>query len=741
MFGRKHKTGPSHQVFIIVYLFFQKTLKMANLLTDQQTETTALLPVLFNPKSIAVIGASRDETSISFGMLKNLLLGNFKGRLYPVNPKADSILGLKVYGSVLDIEEEVELALIAVPREVVPEILEECGEKGIRAAIIITAGFKEIGEKGKELEEKIIGIAKSHGITFLGPNCLGIINAAPDVQMNATFARRKAERGNVSFLSQSGAVGVYGLEYAAENGIGFSKFVSLGNKAMLNENHMLKLLARDEATKVILAYLENLEEPRAFIDTASEITRGKKAKPILAIKSGRSESGKRAVASHTGALSQRDDVLNFLFRQGGVIRVSSIEELFSQALCLSEQPIPSGSRMVIVSNAGGPAIIAADEAERLGAEIPELSDELKEKLMEKLPETVSTHNPVDLVGDAGVGRYEHALQTIIQSGEADVLLVICTPQMMTNMEEIAETVARLADTAREKGITLATSFASFEEVVMEKMERILRAKKVPNYPFVENAVQACTTAIRFTRLSRRPKGEPSTFSVDKKTVEEELGKAKDSFLKGPESYRILESYGFETACHRFVKDKEEALVAGRQIGYPLAASVVSPDIIHKSETGGVALDIDDDEELAKAYDRILKQVADKKPDAEIEGVFLQEMITEGAELIFGVQYSEHMGHLLMFGLGGKYVEILKDVSFRLAPITREDAKEMIREVKAYEMITGFRDIPAADQEALENCLLRLSQLVTDFPEIREIDLNPVFARKDGAVVVDARILL
>ena len=714
---------------------------MANLIAEMQPQTTELLPTLFNPKSIAIIGASRDEKSVSFGMLKNLLLGNFKGRLYPVNPKADNILGLKAYKSVLEIEEEVQLALIAVPREAVPGVLEECGEKNIQAAVIITAGFKEIGEKGKKLEEQIIGIAQSHGITFLGPNCLGIINAAPDVQMNATFARRKAERGNVSFLSQSGAVGVYGLEFAAENGIGFSKFVSLGNKAMLNENHMLNLLAKDASTKAILAYLEDLIDPRAFIDAASRITRGKNAKPILAIKSGRSKSGKRAVASHTGALSQRDDVLDFLFRQGGVIRVGSIEELFSQALCLSIQPIPAGSRMAIVTNAGGPAIIAADEAERLGAEIPELSDELKKNLRQGLPETVSVRNPVDLVGDAGVQRYEHALETILHSGEADVILVICTPQMMTDMEEIAGRVASLADTARAKGITLVASFASFEEVMMEKTERILRAKNVPNYPFVENAVQACTTAIRFTQLRQRPIGQVTTFEVDKKAVEEELKNARGAFLKGPESYRILESYGISTARHRLATSQEEALKAGREIGYPLAASVVSPDIIHKSDTGGVILDIDDEAELAKTYDRIMAQVAQKVPGAHIEGVFVQEMVTEGAELIFGAQYNEHLGHLLMFGLGGKYVEVIKDVTFRLAPLTREDAEEMIKEVKAYEMLKGFRDIPAADLEALAEGLLRLSQLVTDFPEIQEIDLNPVFAQKDGIVVVDARMLL
>lgn len=714
---------------------------MASLLTDRQTSTTALLSTLFNPKSIAIIGASRDESSVSFGVLKNLLLGNFRGRLYPVNPKADSILGLKAYRSVLDIEEEVQLALIAVPREVVPPVLEECGKKNIKAAVIITAGFREIGEKGKELEEKIIGIAGSHGITFLGPNCLGIINSAPEVQMNATFARREAGRGNVSFLSQSGAVGVYGLEYAAENGIGFSKFVSLGNKAMLNENHILELLAHDDATKVALAYLENLTDPRAFIDAASRITRGEKAKPILAIKSGRSESGKRAVASHTGALSQRDDVLSFLFRQAGVIRVGSIEELFSQALCLSEQPIPAGSRMVVLTNAGGPAIMAADEAERLGAQIPELSDALKKKLKEGLPETVSVRNPVDLVGDAGASRYEHALKTIIQSGEADVLLVICTPQMMTDMEEIATLLTRFADAAREKGITLAASFATFEEAVMEKTGRILRAKKIPNYPFVENAVQACATAIRFTRLRRRPWSEPVIFEVDKKAVENELRNARGSFLKGPESYRILEAYGFETARHRFARSKEEALQAGRAIGFPLAASVVSPQVIHKSDSGGVILDIDEEQELARAYDRILSVVPEKVPGAHIEGVFIQELVTEGAELIFGAQHNEQMGHLLMFGLGGKYVEVLKDVSFRLAPITRQDAEEMIREVKVYKMLKGFRDLPAADMEALIEGLLRLSQLVTDFPEIKEIDLNPVFARKDGVKVVDARILL
>jgi len=552
------------------------------------------------------------------------------------------------------------------------------------------------------------------------------------------------ESGNISFISQSGAIGVYGLEFAAQNDISFAKFISLGNKAHINENDVLHALAKDEKTRVILAYLENLDNPRRFIDISDKITRGDNAQPVLVIKSGRSESGKRAVDSHTGALSQRDDVLDFLFDQCGVIRVDSMEKLFYHALCFSNQPIPAGAKMAILTNAGGPSIVATDEAENSGIEIPQLSSQCQDQLKSHLPDTVSVTNPIDLVGDADEERFRTTLEVIVQCNEIDMVLVICTPQMVTDLEKIATTVASFADEARKKGKTLVTSFAAFDRETMVKVQNILAKEDIPNYRFVGNGVNACASMVRFARLRSRPESKAPQYEVEKDVVRrilEQSQKKKENNIKAPESYRILDAYGFSVAQYDFVTNKQQAREAGRKIGYPLAASVVSSEITHKSGKGGVILNIRNDKELDRSYEQIMRNVGTNEPEANISGILLQEMMTEGAEMILGAQFNEQYGHLLMFGLGGIYVEILKDVAFRLVPINRYDAEEMIKGTKAYEILTGFRGKPPANIDRLSDSLLRLSQLVKDFPGIKEIDLNPVFATKKDAKVADVRIIL
>lgn len=694
---------------------------------------------LFNPSSIAVIGASRKLNSVGNAIFKNLA-DTFKGKVYPVNKSASKIENEKCYNTLNDIKDTIDLAVIVVPKEYVAETLDECGRKGIKAAVIITAGFKETGEEGLRHENEVKKIAEKHSIALIGPNCLGIINT--EVNLNATFAARSPRKGNISFISQSGAIGVYALEFAASNDIGFSKFISIGNKAVLNENDILEYLKNDESTKVILLYLENFSDPKEFMRISSEITRGSNAKPILLIKSARSSSGKRAAVSHTGALAGSDEMIDDLMEQCGTIRARSIEDLFNYALCFANQPVPNGPRTIILTNAGGPGIMAADDAERIGLKIPELTEELQNKLKTKLPPKVCFKNPIDLIGDADAKNYKDALEVLAESDETDSIIVLCTPQMMTNLEQVAHAISETSDKLRSKNKTLVTSFAAFDEHIA--INNILDSKNIPNFRFTENAVEAVSAAAKYNEWLKKPIDGLVNFKVSKSLVKADIEEALSngvSYLTEPQCYNIFKAYGIPVANYSYCKDLQEAVLDAKKINYPVALKIVSHDIIHKIDIGGVILDIENEGELELAYNTLIANVISHKPYAIIDGVIVQEVLTGGLETIIGVKYDSSFGHIIMFGLGGTYVEIFKDVKFRSTPVTIYDADDMIKGIKSFKILSGYRGKPAKDIEALKDLLLRVSQFVTDFPVISEIDLNPVFAFSKGAKVADARIIL
>ena len=702
------------------------------------------LKALFSPKGIAIVGASRKDESPGKGILKNLLEGEFLGKVFPVNPKAEEIMGIRCYSSVKEIDEQLDLAFIAIPRDLVLPAIEECAEKGIKAVVVISAGFKEVDEEGAELEDKLASVAREHGMALLGPNCLGVINTHEQTKLNGTFADQIPRKGNVSFISQSGAVGVYALEFASQYQINLAKFASLGNKAVSTENDMLEAYMGDEQTKVILAYLEDFEDPQHFMELAAKLRQQKDGKPLIVLKAGGSQSGKRAAESHTGALTESDEVLDYLFEQYGIIRVPNLESLFYAARVFSAEQAPQGKRLGIITNAGGPGIITADAAEKVGLEVPALSEELQQKLSGDLPDTVSLNNPIDLVGDATAERYEKTLKVLVDSDELDILLFLCTPQLMTDMEEIARAIGQFSAKAKEKGKMIAAVFADFDPE--SKVKNILTESRVPYYRFGNNAVAACAAAVQYQRMKSRPEEKAEIkFKVEKGNTEKLLGEAQkreNKFMTEPEVYQIFQDYGLQVATYRVVKDNEEARQAAKELGYPLVAKVISEQVVHKSDAGGVFTNLKNEKELFRAFDKIYDNIRNHKPKASIKGILLQRMVKDdGMELILGARYSEKYGHLLMFGLGGIFVEMLGDVTFRRVPVSRNDALAMIEGIRSKKVLEGVRGRPPLDKEGIADYLMRLSQLLQDFPQIKELDINPVFGQEKGAIIADARLFV
>lgn len=690
-----------------------------------------------------MVGASRKEESPGHGLMKNLLEGDYQGKVFPVNPKAEEVMGLRSYSSVKDIDEKVDLVIIVVPRKLVLQVLEESVAKKIKAAVIISAGFKETDEEGAELENKVADLAKKHDMALLGPNCLGVINTHEEVKMNGTFASKVPGKGHISFISQSGAVGVYALEFAKSFGLDFAKFASLGNKAVSTENDMLEAFREDDQTRVILAYLEDFSDPQRFLELAAGLRQQDVEKPLLVLKSGRSKSGQRAAESHTGALTESDEVLDHLFEQYGIIREDNLESLFYSSRIFASGQMPSGGRVCILTNAGGPGIITADAAEMVGLEVPALSDELQEKLSGDLPETASFTNPIDLVGDATADRYEKALKVLLGSDEADIFLFLCTPQEMTDMEAIAEMIGGYGEKAREKGKMMVAAFADFDP--QSEVSRILTDKGIPYFRFGNNAVAACAAAVKYSRFRSRPEEKLEiNYKIEKERAEKLLKEAQqreNKFLTEPETYQLLQDYGLKVAPYRVVNSREEAEQAGEDMGFPLVAKVVSEEVVHKTDAGGVFTGIRNQEELGNAFDKIHSQVKEEKPEAEIKGLLLQQMVKNKTELIIGARYNEKWGHLLLFGLGGIFVEMLRDVTFRRAPVTMHDAFAMIEGIRARKVLEGIRGRPALDKEGLADYLMRISQLVRDFPQIKSVEMNPVFGTEEGAVVADARLFV
>ncbi|MHC5073256.1 MAG: acetate--CoA ligase alpha subunit [Planctomycetota bacterium] len=693
------------------------------------------------PRSIAVVGATNRPGSVGLAVFRNLLRADFHGVLYPVNPKAEFVQSVKTYPSLTDIPDEVDLAVIIVPAKIVSDILVQAGKKNVKGAVIITAGFKEIGEKGVELENQLKDIAKKYNIRLIGPNCLGVINASNDVSMNASFATKMPKAGNIAFISQSGALCTAVLDYAQGRDVGFSKFISFGNKADVNEIDLLRYLKDDPDTDVILMYLEDITNGREFLETARQITWDAK-KPMLAIKSGRSVEGARAAASHTGSLAGSDSAYDAIFYQSGIMRVEGISDLFDYATAFAKQPVPNGKRIAIVTNAGGPGIMATDAAIRHKLEIAELSEQTKEKLKEVLPPTASIQNPVDVIGDATHQRYEAAIQHILKDENVDAAIIILSPQAMTDVLETASIVPHVT---KDIDKPVLCSFMGIVDV-SEGVDH-LEKYGIPNYAFPEAAVRAMAVMSFYGDLLKLDKRKVCTISADRKAADTLIKKAladKDScYLPEFHANQILDCYGFPLLKTNLLRDLSDIDKAANEIPFPAAMKISSPDIVHKFDAGGVRLKIKTAEAAKEAFQEIIQNAKNYNPSALIDGVIIEPMAQKGIEVILGAARDPKFGPVCMFGLGGTFVEAIKDVTFRIAPMWEISAEIMIRTIKAYTILQGVRGAPPSDIEGIKDCILRLSQMLTDHPQIAELDINPliVYPEGQGCIVADSRILL
>lgn len=695
-----------------------------------------MLEPFFRPSSVAVIGASRDPEKLGYAVLANLKEGGFPGALYPVNPKADEILGLRAYPSVLDIPGPVDLAVIVIPYPLVPAALEQCGQKGIPAAVIISAGFREAGREGLERELELVQIARRYGIRIIGPNCLGVIDT--HTPLNATFAAGMPPGGPIAFMSQSGALGTAVLDMALAGRIGFSRFVSLGNKADVNEVDLLEAWEDDPHSRVILAYTEGLPDGQRFMEVARRVTR---KKPVVAVKSGVTRSGARAVSSHTGSLAGSEAAYHAAFRQAGVIRAESMEHLFDLALAFAYQPLPRGDRIAIVTNAGGPGILATDALEHAGLQLARFQPETIRALMADLPSAASAANPVDVLGDALADRYEHALRLVLADPGVDGVIVIVTPQAMTQIEETAHVVGRVA---RESDKPILGCFMG--ESRISAGIAILQQYGIPNYPFPERAAAALAAMVAYRREREQPSYPLKRLDVNTAAVRKVLDDARAQervSIGNTEARAVLGAYGFPLPPSRLATTPEEAIAAAEEMGYPVVLKIASPDILHKTDVGGVRLNLHSPADVRDAFDLIIYRASRYVPGARIWGCLVQKMVPPGREVLIGMSRDPQFGPLVAFGLGGIYVEALKDVVFRVAPFGPEEAAAMIREIRSYPLLAGVRGEPPADHDALVDALCRVSQLVTDFPEIAELDINPlvVYEAGRGAVALDMRMVL
>lgn len=693
-----------------------------------------MLDGLFNPASIAVVGASRETRKVGFAVLNNLIRFGYQGRLYPVNPSAEDILGLATFPKVSSTGGDIDLAVIVVPARYVPDTLMDCAQSRVRSAVIISAGFKESGPEGVRLEERVRKIAEEHNIRILGPNCLGVINTYNN--MNATFAAGMLPKGRMAFFSQSGALGIAVLDWAIGRKIGFSKFISLGNKADLNETNFLEYFIQDPATDVILGYIEDVVDGKRFLKVAKEAT---KAKPVILIKAGGTESGARAASSHTGALAGSETAFDAAFKQTGIIRAQGIQDLFDISLAFSEGKLPAGDRLLILTNAGGPGILAADTADRLGLKLTQMSKDSIESIRKVLPSNASLYNPVDIIGDATSERYAAVLERALIDPNVDGVVVILTPQAMIDVENTAEIVIRASKTTNKP---IITSFMG-EMRVRESIER-LEANSIPNFSYPESAVQAFKRLSDYNAWRSLPREEVSIYRANRESVKVRISdclRSGAAHMSEDDAVSVLSEYGFAFPRRVLARTSREAASVAAKIGFPVVMKISSPDILHKTDVGGVRLNITSRKEAEDAFIEITSNVRRLMSDAFINGVMIYEMVKQGREVIIGVTYDRTFGHMIMFGLGGIYVEVMKDVSFRIAPVSRRETISMVNEVRAHVLLKGARGERSADTEAIIEGILRVSALITDFPAIQELDINPLVVMEKGAVALDARIIL
>ncbi|MCP5004315.1 MAG: CoA-binding protein [Planctomycetes bacterium] len=702
---------------------------------------TTDIEAIISPKSIAVVGATSRPNSVGLAVFGNILKGGFQGVLYPVNPKAKSVSSIKAYPRLMDIPDEIDLVIIIVPAEKVCAVIEEAGRKKVKGAIVITAGFKERGGQGVEMENLLKITTKEQNIRLVGPNCLGVINNNERIRMNASFATKMPKPGNISFISQSGALCTAVLDYAEGRNVGFSKFISFGNKADVSEIDLLQYLKDDPDTDVILMYLEDITNGRKFLEIAREIT-WENHKPILAIKSGRSTEGARAASSHTGSLAGSENAYDAIFRQSGILRVEGVSELFNNAIAFSQQPIPKGNKIAIVTNAGGPGIMATDAAIRHNLKIATLSEETKHKLKKGLPPTASIENPVDVIGDATHERYKSAIRHILVDKNVDAAIIILTPQAMTDVLETAEIIPEVV---KDINKPVLCSFMGIADV--SKGIEYLERNNIPNYSFPESAVLTMSLMAQYGEVMSLERRKVRRIAADRDSadaiIKKKLKDKESYYMPEKEANEILQCYGFPVLKSILIKDLAQIDEAAEEIIFPVAMKICSQDIVHKFDTGGVKLKIKTKEEAKNAFKEIVENVKTYNPSARIDGVIMERSVKSGVEVILGGVRDPKFGPICMFGLGGTLVETMQDVTFRLAPMWEISAEIMIKSIKAYKMLKGVRGTPPSDIDAIKDCLLRLSQMLSDHPEIIELDINPliVFPEGEGCVVADSRILL
>ncbi|WP_292484168.1 acetate--CoA ligase alpha subunit [Methanohalobium sp.] len=693
-----------------------------------------MLEKMFNADSVAVIGASRTEGKVGNSVLKNLV-NDFDGDIVPINPNSEEIMGLKCYPDILDVPDNIDLAVIVIPARFVPETIDKCGRAGVKSVIVISAGFKEAGIEGAKLERESVETARKYGIRMLGPNCLGLIDTTSN--LNASFASFMAHKGNIGLMSQSGAICTSTLDWADKNRVGFSKFISLGNKADLSENDFLQELCNDDSTAVIAAYLEGVKNGHEFIDIARRVTG---VKPVVMVKSGRTSAGSRAVSSHTGTLAGSDEAYNAAFRQSGIIRADSLQEMLDYIRAFSSQPVPKGRNMAILTNAGGFGILTADACYNEGLSLASFDESTIRTLRENLPPNSNLYNPVDLLGDAGSDLYAFAIDVLLEDPHVDGIIILTSPQAMTEVDKVAEIVADKVKTSIKP---ILCSFVGGTQV--SEGEKILNDYSIPNYPFPERAVASMRALSTYNNIRKQSYTKPPEITADKKTVKSVIDEASQSkrLSLGLESLDILRAYDIPTVKTKIVKNLKEAIKACKQIGYPVVMKIVSPDISHKTDVGGVRLNLKNADDVERAYHTMMADVYRYMPDADITGVQVQEMVSGGKEVIIGMNQDVQFGPLLMFGMGGIYVELLKDVSFNVAPINRDEAKHMISSIKTYPILAGIRGEKPYDINSVADTLIKISQLVNDFPQILELDINPLIVLPDnqGCVAMDLRLTL
>ena len=699
----------------------------------------SFLDNIFYPRSIAIIGASSKRSTLSWELVNNIINFGFQGKIFPVNPKADAVHSIKSYKSLTEINDTIDLVIIMVPRDLVLPAIDDCHKKNVNAVVVITAGFKEVGGEGAELENKLIEKIKEYNIRVVGPNCMGIINTNQNVRLNGTFVLGTPVEGGIGFVSQSGALGAAVLKTVQQNDIGLSQFISIGNKADISGNVILDYWKDNPDIKVITVYLESFGNPKKFMEITREIT---KKKPVIVIKSAKTMAGMKAASSHTGALASADTVVNAFFEQGGVIRVNTVDELFDVAKAFDRTEIPAGNRVGILTNAGGPAILAVDEAEKWGLVLPELTEDSVRQLKEISPPEASFGNPVDILPSSNADVYEKATAIMAKDENLDSLIVILGPPLMFDTAEIAKSICNAASKTKKTVMLVLMS----QDDIIPKM-RTLAPEHPPIYRFPESAARAIGEMYLHKQWRNVPRGEYHKYDIKKDIVKNILSNknvsgSKDGFyLDFGDVYKILKAYDLPIIDSFIADDLESSKKYAKELGYPVVIKAIGRELIHKTEVGGVLIDIHNDEELENAEVMLKNKLLSKGLEKKLEGFLIQPYLRSGIEMIMGVVKDNKAGHLIMFGLGGVMVEVLKDVKFKLLPITDIEADLLIKSIQSYKLLTGVRGKPPVDLDFIKENLLRLSQLIEDFPEFIEIDFNPfvVSNNRDECKILDARM--